>query len=78
MENDGLRKLSEKNLKDYNPNTNFNLWNFDLSYDWEFAPEVKLHFFTEIIFLMKIIYLEFLITKAIKISSKIQLITNYH
>ena len=44
LKNDGLRKLSEKNLKDYNPNTNFNLWNFDLSYDWEFAPGSKITF----------------------------------
>ena len=44
LKNNGLRKLSEKNLKDYNPNTNFNLWNFDLSYDWEFAPGSKITF----------------------------------
>ncbi len=42
LKNDGFRKLSEKNIKDYNPNTNFNLWNFDLSYNWEFAPGSKI------------------------------------
>ena len=78
LKNDGLRKLSEKNLKDHNPNTNFNLWNFDLSYDWEFAPGSKITFLYRNNIFNEIIYLEFLITKVQKISSKIQLITNYH
>ncbi|MBT6169516.1 MAG: hypothetical protein HOH98_02085, partial [Flavobacteriaceae bacterium] len=26
---------------DYDPNTNFNLWNFDLGFNWEFAPGSK-------------------------------------
>ena len=32
----------EKKISDYDPNTNFNLWNLDLSYDWEFSPGSKL------------------------------------
>ena len=34
----GSRILSNKNINDFNPNTNFNLWNFDLGLNWEFAP----------------------------------------
>ena len=30
-----------KNISDNNPNTNFNLWNFDLGFNWEFAPGSK-------------------------------------
>ena len=42
LKNDGNRSVSEKNISDYDPNTNFNLWNLDLSYDWEFSPGSKL------------------------------------
>ena len=42
LKSDGNRSVSEKNISDYNPNTNFNLWNLDLSYDWEFAPGSKI------------------------------------
>ncbi|MAU54978.1 MAG: hydrolase, partial [Flavobacteriaceae bacterium] len=41
---DGNRSVSDKNISDYDPNTNFNLWNLDLSYDWEFAPGSKITF----------------------------------
>ena len=34
-------ELSPKNISDYDPNTNFNLWNFDLGFNWEFAPGSK-------------------------------------
>ena len=37
----GKREISNKNSSDYDPNTNFNLWNFDLSFNWEFAPGSK-------------------------------------
>ena len=37
LKSDGNRSVSDKNTSDYDPNTNFNLWNLDLSYDWEFA-----------------------------------------
>jgi hypothetical protein len=38
---DGRREVSTKNITDYDPNTNFNLWNFDLGFNWEFAPGSK-------------------------------------
>ncbi len=44
LKSDGNRSVSDKNISDYDPNTNFNLWNLDLSYDWEFAPGSKLTF----------------------------------
>ena len=37
----GKREISNKNINNYNPNTNFNLWNFDLGINWEFAPGSK-------------------------------------
>ena len=42
LKDDGNRSFSEKKISDYDPNTNFNLWNLDLSYDWEFSPGSKL------------------------------------
>jgi hypothetical protein len=42
LKDDGNRSISEKKISDYDPNTNFNLWNLDLSYDWEFSPGSKL------------------------------------
>jgi hypothetical protein len=44
LKEDGNRSVSEKGISDYDPNTNFNLWNLDLSYDWEFAPGSKITF----------------------------------
>ena len=44
LKSDGNRSVSDKNISDYDPNTNFNLWNLDLSYDWEFAPGSKITF----------------------------------
>ena len=44
LREDGNRSISEKGISDYDPNTNFNLWNLDLSYDWEFAPGSKITF----------------------------------
>ena len=41
LESNGKRKLSNKTIKDHDPNTNFNLWNFDLGFNWEFAPGSK-------------------------------------
>ena len=42
--NDGNRKIVDySNLKD-DPNTNFNLWNFDLNFEWWFAPGSNLTF----------------------------------
>ena len=34
----GRRILEDQTIIDYNPNTNFNLWNFDLNFEWWFAP----------------------------------------
>ena len=41
LKDNGKREISNKNISDYNPNTNFNLWNFDLGFNWEFAPGSK-------------------------------------
>ena len=41
LNSDGKREISNKNINNYNPNTNFNLWNFDLGINWEFAPGSK-------------------------------------
>ncbi|HIF85019.1 MAG TPA: hypothetical protein EYQ79_06085 [Flavobacteriaceae bacterium] len=38
----GERVVSDKSIIDNDPNTNFNLWNLDLSYNWEFLPGSKL------------------------------------
>ena len=38
----GERSLSDKSVKDNDPNKSFNLWNLDLSYNWEFLPGSKL------------------------------------
>ena len=41
LKSNGEREKSIKNIFDNNPNTNFNLWNFDLGFNWEFAPGSK-------------------------------------
>ena len=41
LDSNGNRELSNKTTIDYDPNTNFNLWNFDLGFNWEFAPGSK-------------------------------------
>ena len=41
LKSNGERENSIKNISDNNPNTNFNLWNFDLGFNWEFAPGSK-------------------------------------
>ena len=38
LRNNGRRILEDQTIVDYNPNTNFNLWNFDLNFEWWFAP----------------------------------------
>ena len=38
----GERVVSDKSISDNDHNTNFNLWNLDLSYNWEFLPGSKL------------------------------------
>ena len=38
----GERIVSDKSIIENDPNRNFNLWNLDLSYNWEFLPGSKL------------------------------------
>ena len=38
----GERILSDKSIIDDDPNQSFNLWNLDLSYNWEFLPGSKM------------------------------------
>lgn len=38
LRNNGRRIIEDQTIIDYNPNTNFNLWNFDLNFEWWFAP----------------------------------------
>lgn len=42
LNDEGERYISNKSINDYDPNTNFNLWNFDLGFNWEYAPGSKL------------------------------------
>ena len=42
LNDNGKRSISNKDIEDYDPNTNFNLWNFDLGFNWEYAPGSKL------------------------------------
>ena len=37
LKKDGYREISDYGLLDENPNTNFNLWNLDLNFEWWFA-----------------------------------------
>jgi hypothetical protein len=34
----GKRSIIDYDLLDYDPNTNFNLWNLELNYEWWFSP----------------------------------------
>ncbi|RZS93651.1 DUF5916 domain-containing protein [Aquimarina brevivitae] len=38
LNDDGTRSRTAYNLEDNDPNTNFNIWNLDLSFSWRFAP----------------------------------------
>jgi hypothetical protein len=38
LNDDGTRNLTEYDISEDDPNTNFNIWNLDLSYRWRFAP----------------------------------------
>lgn len=38
LNEDGTRTLAEYDLANRDPNTNFNIWNLDLSFRWRFAP----------------------------------------
>jgi hypothetical protein len=38
LNDDGTRNVTEYDISEDDPNTNFNIWNLDLSYRWRFAP----------------------------------------
>ena len=38
LNDDGSRNITDYDISENNPNTNFNIWNLDLSYRWRFAP----------------------------------------
>ncbi|MDH7445817.1 DUF5916 domain-containing protein [Aquimarina sp. 2201CG14-23] len=38
LNNDGSRTQTNYDISENNPNTNFNIWNLDLSFSWRFAP----------------------------------------
>ncbi|GAA4274779.1 DUF5916 domain-containing protein [Aquimarina gracilis] len=38
LNDDGSRTQTNYDLSENNPNTNFNIWNLDMSFNWRFAP----------------------------------------
>ena len=38
LNDDGTRDLTDYDTTENDPNTNFNIWNLDLSFNWRFAP----------------------------------------
>lgn len=38
LNDDGSRSITDFDVEQNNPNTNFNIWNIDLSFNWRFAP----------------------------------------
>jgi hypothetical protein len=38
LNQDGSRSLFDYDINENNPNTNFNIWNLDLSFNWRFSP----------------------------------------
>ncbi len=38
LNDDGSRDVTDYDISENDPNTNFNIWNLDLSYRWRFAP----------------------------------------
>ena len=42
LNSNGERLVSDKSIIDDDPNRSFNLWNLDLSYNWEFLPGSKM------------------------------------
>ena len=44
LKRDGYRELTDYSILNKNPNTNFNLWNLDLNFEWWFAPGSNLVF----------------------------------
>ena len=57
LKDDGYREISEYALLESNPNTNFNIWNLDVKFQWWFSPGSNLIFYTEIKYLIGIISL---------------------
>jgi hypothetical protein len=44
LRDDGYREISDYNLIESDPNTNFNIWNLDVKFEWWFAPGSNLIF----------------------------------
>jgi len=44
LKNNGYRELADFNLLENDPNTNFNIWNLDLKFQWWFSPGSNLIF----------------------------------
>jgi Domain of unknown function (DUF5916)/Carbohydrate family 9 binding domain-like len=38
LNDDGTKEITPYDISENNPNTNFNIWNLDLSFRWRFAP----------------------------------------
>lgn len=38
LNEDGTKNVTDYDISEKNPNTNFNIWNLDLSFRWRFAP----------------------------------------
>ena len=38
LNDDGTKDVTDYDISENNPNTNFNIWNLDLSFRWRFAP----------------------------------------
>ena len=44
LKDDGYREISDYALLESNPNTNFNIWNLDVKFQWWFSPGSNLIF----------------------------------
>ena len=44
VQKNSYRELTDYSILNVNPNTNFNLWNLDLNFEWWFAPGSNLVF----------------------------------
>ena len=61
LNDNGKRTETDFSLLDFDPDTNFNVWNLDINFEWWFALEVIWCYYTEINCL-KVIVLQNLIT----------------
>ena len=44
LKDNGYRELADFNLLENDPNTNFNIWNLDVKFQWWFSPGSNLIF----------------------------------